>query len=574
MKRIFIILLTLGVLAGAGTASALTLTELQTRVQSLLAQLAALQAEPGSSSFSGVANPPDSCKTWYDGCNTCSRSAAGMPLACTQMYCVQNAGAKCLAYFDSTGTTGTPVFCRYPNMNLRRGMGGEAVSALQQFLQDEGFLQSTATGYYGGMTETAVREWQAKNGLVSDGNAYTTGWGAVGPRTWSALRARCVPVVGGDRDEHGCIPSAGYSWCGAKNKCLRTWEESCNVPPVGVVFSASPVSGAAPLTVSFLAEGYANSWYENGNMVAIADRGERYIDFGDGTPALHIVCVNPTASTCAYKTTHTYTNSGTYTATLFTAGFYGIQNDATYGTRAVVAQQSITVGGGTVACPAIYKPVCGRPTGCANTCPAGMYCTMECRMYEPKTYSNSCMLQAAGAEQLYEGACVSQSTNQPPVISQISGPTTLAVNQTGTWSIVARDPENQSLSYSIQWGDEMMYPLAAESRMAFNPVSSQTSTFTHVYASAGTYTVQVTVTDAQGGSAQSSVSVQVGSAPTVCTMEYAPVCGRPPEPACRYAQPACMMPTLEAQTYGNLCSLRAAGATFLYNGTCNNLFYQ
>ncbi len=34
-------------------------------------------------------------------------------------------------------------------------------------------------------------------------------------------------LLGGDRDEHGCIPSAGYSWCEAKQKCLRVWEESC-----------------------------------------------------------------------------------------------------------------------------------------------------------------------------------------------------------------------------------------------------------------------------------------------------------------------------------------------------------
>ncbi|HOZ16512.1 MAG TPA: hypothetical protein PK234_01410 [Candidatus Portnoybacteria bacterium] len=34
-------------------------------------------------------------------------------------------------------------------------------------------------------------------------------------------------IVGGDRDEHECIPSAGYSWCEAKEKCLRIWEETC-----------------------------------------------------------------------------------------------------------------------------------------------------------------------------------------------------------------------------------------------------------------------------------------------------------------------------------------------------------
>lgn len=34
-------------------------------------------------------------------------------------------------------------------------------------------------------------------------------------------------IVGGDADEHGCIGSAGYIWCEAKNKCIRPWEEDC-----------------------------------------------------------------------------------------------------------------------------------------------------------------------------------------------------------------------------------------------------------------------------------------------------------------------------------------------------------
>lgn len=29
--------------------------------------------------------------------------------------------------------------------------------------------------------------------------------------------------VGGDRDEHGCIPSAGYICCEALNECVRPW---------------------------------------------------------------------------------------------------------------------------------------------------------------------------------------------------------------------------------------------------------------------------------------------------------------------------------------------------------------
>jgi len=37
----------------------------------------------------------------------------------------------------------------------------------------------------------------------------------------------CGAIVGGDKDQYGCIPSAGYSWCAAKNRCIRSWEELC-----------------------------------------------------------------------------------------------------------------------------------------------------------------------------------------------------------------------------------------------------------------------------------------------------------------------------------------------------------
>ena len=35
------------------------------------------------------------------------------------------------------------------------------------------------------------------------------------------------PLIGGQKDAHGCLIAAGYSWCAAQNKCLRPWEEPC-----------------------------------------------------------------------------------------------------------------------------------------------------------------------------------------------------------------------------------------------------------------------------------------------------------------------------------------------------------
>lgn len=57
------------------------------------------------------------------------------------------------------------------------------------------------------------------------------------PSESAALVATAMPevsvsaelLVGGDKDEFGCIGSAGYSWCAAKKKCIRVFEEDCNI---------------------------------------------------------------------------------------------------------------------------------------------------------------------------------------------------------------------------------------------------------------------------------------------------------------------------------------------------------
>ncbi|MFA6897487.1 MAG: hypothetical protein WCQ96_04355 [Patescibacteria group bacterium] len=53
---------------------------------------------------------------------------------------------------------------------------------------------------------------------------------AVFPEENNAIRENEIPaqnIVGNDKDEHGCIGSAGYTWCEAKKKCIRSWEEKC-----------------------------------------------------------------------------------------------------------------------------------------------------------------------------------------------------------------------------------------------------------------------------------------------------------------------------------------------------------
>ena len=56
-----------------------------------------------------------------------------------------------------------------------------------------------------------------------------------------------TPMVGGDRDEHGCIGSAGYTWSALRGECIQVFEVGTRLNPVDIkeeeaVFSAFIVS--------------------------------------------------------------------------------------------------------------------------------------------------------------------------------------------------------------------------------------------------------------------------------------------------------------------------------------------
>ena len=46
-------------------------------------------------------------------------------------------------------------------------------------------------------------------------------------------------TIGGQTDEKGCLTAAGYSWCEAKQKCLRVWEEKCQDSQENIDFTES-----------------------------------------------------------------------------------------------------------------------------------------------------------------------------------------------------------------------------------------------------------------------------------------------------------------------------------------------
>jgi len=90
----------------------------------------------------------------------------------------------------TTFTSSCPQFER----NLGYGMSGEDVASLQQFLIRIDFLAAgNATGYFGPLTEEAVKRWQSQQGIVSSGDPASTGYGFVGPQTRQSVLINCAP---------------------------------------------------------------------------------------------------------------------------------------------------------------------------------------------------------------------------------------------------------------------------------------------------------------------------------------------------------------------------------------------
>lgn len=80
-------------------------------------------------------------------------------------------GTKAETPVDNNATVTLPV--------LKKGSKGDSVRALQILLNGKGYNSGTVDGDFGTKTDTALKAYQKKNGLVADGIA--------GAKTWTAL---------------------------------------------------------------------------------------------------------------------------------------------------------------------------------------------------------------------------------------------------------------------------------------------------------------------------------------------------------------------------------------------------
>lgn len=289
---------------------------------------------------------------------------------------------------------------------------GNAVSALQNFLSNQGYFNSTylGTGRYGIITMRSVAQFQAAHGIPATG--------FVGPLTRAAIA------------QVSCGTSVVPPTINASN-----------------LYSINPTSGQVGASVSITGFGFTNS-----NTVLM-----------DGLVAAQNV---PITSSIAIACTTNPTCHG------------GINQTITF----------------TV------------PSALAPYCAPGQMCAQYMRQVMPGTY-NITVLNANGASNTLYFTVTGSTNNQQLSISGLSAPASLALGQSGTWTVNVLSNGSGNLHYSVVWGDEAQYTSGI---MAPQTTTVQSSaTFTHSYSRAGNFTPVFTVTDDFGHSVSTSNTVVV-----------------------------------------------------------------
>lgn len=183
-------------------------------------------------------------------------------------------------------TVATGGQCPLISRTLKIGSAGADVTRLQQFLARDKAIypEGTISGYYGALTEAAVKRFQCKNQIVCSGDANSTGYGVTGPRTAALLALQCP---GG---------STGTS---------NAYQN------VGGFIRVTPVSGEAPLTVTVEA---------TVNTTRSCNGGSYELNYGDNTAPVFIAVPIGGCGELRQSFAHRYANAGTYTVRLRAGG--------------------------------------------------------------------------------------------------------------------------------------------------------------------------------------------------------------------------------------------------------------
>ncbi|MBI5456819.1 peptidoglycan-binding protein [Candidatus Kaiserbacteria bacterium] len=409
-------------------AGALTVDELRAQIEDLLRQIDALQQQLGG----GQTTPQTGGMTYIPP----SATPTAVP-----------------ASFD----------CPYISRSLKIGSSGDDVARLQQFLAFDPSLypEAQVSGYYGALTEAAIRRFQCKNKIVCDGTPAATGYGVTGPRTASLLALQCA-------DRAGQGQASGF-------------------------IRVTPISGAAPLPVAVEAT-------VNTSRSCAAATYE--LDFGDQAARIPIHVPANTCNELRQTFSHTYVSGGVFTILLRS------------GTHQVSANVSVSGGSGQTGDTMYASPTSGaRPlqatfTGVVNAagvCDSGQYsinfgdgqtATINLSGCTPNSYSITHRYDSSGnfIARLYRGGTEVRSVGITVAGSGGSGGDTsggyFAVSPGfggDVYTVEAEfELEKSCARYDLDWGDGASHSSQSEGNCNGSNVTKK---ITHTYDESGTYTL-------------------------------------------------------------------------------------
>jgi peptidoglycan hydrolase-like protein with peptidoglycan-binding domain len=161
------------------------------------------------------------------------------------------------------------------------------------------------TGYFGPITEAALKQWQSEHGIVSSGSAKTTGYGTFGPRTAAAMH---IALCANDTSQPTATPTSKEASAQLLLAQVKVLQEKIAALLAGKASQSGPVAGAA--TSSVFQSGSVSCGF-NGTSVA---NGQNVTAYQSATVPAGQQCVSQ-VRTCMNGTL-----SGTYLYSSCTAG--------------------------------------------------------------------------------------------------------------------------------------------------------------------------------------------------------------------------------------------------------------
>lgn len=383
-----------------------------------------------------------------------------------------------------------------------------AVSTLQDFLQSQGYLNSEPTGYFGLLTRAATKAFQSANGILNSGyvgpitrakiSSLTCGTSVIPPVTNppqpTVISEQVKCVFNGATTEQKCSGVGSYTttnngmeifppqfYCSGVGSCVTkvsgpkgmklTWNSSC-------------VGDKLPITTI------------DGN-----DENDEYANFNCGTSSN----LPPVINGLDAPTTLSVGQMGTWTVKAYDPENGSLSYSVTWGDEYKTA-----IGQNTTSNTSVQQ-FTQSASFTHSYSSAGVYAVNV-------TVKDNAGLTSQTSATVNVGN-VSSTNSSPKIIGFPAIQTGIQPGQSVNISLSATDSDNDDLSWSVDWG-ENIGEVSSCSSVRRQTGTGWTFSKSHSWATAGVYKVKITVSDCVGGSDSYSFSVTVGNvtAPSITVL--------------------------------------------------------